>query len=119
MGATIGYLVGFRPAVNLPITISVYFAGGDAAGAYLPLETQGDAVATSDKTAIMPNDVIIQDFLTGPATGVISVKVDGQEISTSLNCAAYAVTNAGRKFMPIRVRKGSKIQVRVVSACAA
>lgn len=117
MGATVGFLHCVGPQGNM--SVGIYFAGSDAAGKYLNLDTMGYPVATSPTEIIVSHDVELRDLTSGPATGALEVIVNGQKTGIMMDLAAHQASNSGRTKFAYRVFKGSKLSVRVIAACAA
>jgi len=118
MGVTYALLQSRRPRGG-SVTTSAYFAGGDLPGVYLPLEIHGRAAAGSAKEIIAPHDMVIEDYMGGPATGTVEILVDGQKAMAMIDQAAHIVTNTGRYKFSVPVWKGQKVAIRVVGTCAA
>jgi hypothetical protein len=117
MTATNGMIHCVRPRGG-HVTISVYHAGSDAASAYLGVDANEVAVATSVKEVVMPHDVYMEDIVGGPATGAVEVLVDGQRTGCMADYAAHTPATVGRPQYHYPIWKGQRVSVRVIAACA-
>lgn len=117
MGVTYGFMnmKGNMGSQN----VSTYFAGSDAVGAMLPLDAFGQAVAGASKEVTAKHDISELEIIAGPATGSLQVLVDGAPCGVAVDLAACQASNNGRPKFPVRIWKGSKVQIRVIAACAA
>jgi len=98
MGATVQTLT-LRGVSGATYMISLYFAGGDAAGYRVPASTYLAAAATSSPQFTIPEPCIIK-AISGPATGTLRVLADGMATPILINTAVAIaqVANASSEF---------------------
>lgn len=83
MGATVSYAIGrlldAQGKDQGPFSFSIYHAGADAVNAIQKVSRSTTATATSNQSFSLPEgqNVLITDFIAGPATGVLGISKDG------------------------------------------
>ena len=118
MGATTP-MIHLRGRSGAAYTLSAYYAGADAAGYIVPVTWNGTATASSPKDFVLPEPCIIE-YMTGPATGVLTVDANGMPTPISINLATVIsmVAMPGKNFGQLR-GGNVRYQFRVASSMAA
>jgi hypothetical protein len=120
MGATVGslYLRGVNSGRKY--TVSVYFAGGDAVGAYILTDYNSPAAATSPNFFTVPELCDVIDFIPTSATGTLEFTSDGLRTGVTVNLASFGATNQGRPVGTLpRLAPNKTYRLLVTVACAA
>lgn len=124
MGATAGTLLMRGRKSGRPYSLSLYFAGADAAQYIAPASFAGVAIATSDPRWVVPEPVIVTGWQAGPTTGTITIDSDGMATPINMNVAAMiaAAANPNNNFAELKgVDRNGRIsyRVRVLGAMSA
>lgn len=120
MGATVGslYLRGVNSGRKY--TVSVYFAGSDAVGAYILLDYNSPAAATSPNFMSVSELCDVIDFIPTSATGTLEWTSDGLRTGVTMNLASYGATNTGRPVGTLpRLAPNKTYRLLVTVVCAA
>lgn len=119
MGASTPYIV-FRGVSGQTYTLNFYCAGGDAIGYIPPCQFNGTATATSPTDFVLPEPCVIE-YITGPATGVLTVDVNGMPTPTAMNLATVIAMVARPNTSWAKLAGGPtrRYNLRVVTALAA
>jgi len=119
MGATVGSLY-LKGASGRNYTISVYFAGSDAVGAYILTDYNSPAAATSPNFFTVPEPCTVIDFIPTSATGTLEFTSDGLRTGVTVNLASFGATNQGRPVASLpKLSPGRTYRLLVTVACAA
>lgn len=103
--------------------LSCYFAGGDAVNYIVPCTFNGAATAASPTDFVIPEPCRIT-YMSGPATGTLTVDADGMPTPININTASV-IAQAARASASYGNLAGSKnggkvrYRLRVVVAMAA
>lgn len=87
MGATTPY-IQFKSTSGQMVTLSAYFAGGDAAGYQVPVSGSGVAAATNNPSFQLPPGTWTIAYATGPATGKLRLWANGSPGPVALDMAS-------------------------------
>jgi hypothetical protein len=119
MGATTPYL-HLRGRSGQAYTLCLYYAGGDTAGYIVPSQFNGTATANSPKDFTLPEPCIIE-YITGPATGQITIDVNGMPTPISINMATVIsmVAMPGKNFGQLAGGAQKRYAIRVTGTMAA
>lgn len=108
---------------GLPFMVGMHFAGSDAAGAYIELNLNTPAVATSPKYVVIPEDCYLTDFVLAasdhPATGIVELISNSRNTGIMVNLANHAIANTGRPKLQVPLSKGTELRLVVRTACEA
>jgi hypothetical protein len=86
MGATVQTMTLVGMKTGQVYNVSLYFAGGDAAGYRVPASQYLAAAATSNPRFVIPEPCVIRQ-ISGPATGTMRLLADGAATPILLNTA--------------------------------
>ena len=119
MGATTPVMI-LRGKSGQTYTLNLYFAGGDAAGYIVPCTFNGVAAATSPTDFTLPEPCVIT-YVSGPATGTLTVDVNGMPTPIGINTAVAiaAVANPGAAYGNLAGGTSRRYRLRVQIAMAA
>ncbi len=115
MGATVQNLV-LQGVSGATYSISLYFAGADAAGYVVPVSQYLAATASSEKEFTIPEPCFIK-YVTGPATGTLIIMADGVVTPIRLHMAtilAKASDSSARWGNLVGVKGGIRTKYRLV-----
>jgi hypothetical protein len=119
MGATVGSLYLRGVSSGRKYTVSVYFAGADAVGAYILLDYNSPASATSPNFMTVPELCDVIDFIPTSATGTLEWTADGIRTGVTMNLAAFGATNQGRPVASLpRLAPNRTYRLLVTVVCA-
>jgi hypothetical protein len=111
VAATVNTITG-KTAKGAPFSISAYNAANGAVGTFLPVALDGQAGSNHPQFAAMPEEVEIQDFTAGAATGQVAFYVNSRRIF-ALDYAAHQVGNTGRNKFTLRLDRGDILALKV------
>lgn len=119
MGATTPIMI-LRGRSGQQYTLGLYFAGGDAAGYIVPCTFNGVASANSPTDFTLPEPCIIE-YISGPATGRLTVEVNGMPTPIQMDMATVLsmVAVSGKNFAQLGGGTQRRYRLRVTSAMAA
>jgi len=119
MGATTPRLL-LRGRSGAIYNFGLYYAGGDAAGYVVPVMPNGVATASSPKDFVLPEPCYIE-YVTGPATGIITIDVNGTPTPINIDMATTIsmIAVPGKCFGQLAGGPTRRYTIRVVSTMAA
>lgn len=98
-----------------PWSISVYESGGQTAGAYLRLDQNQVAVATSPENTFIGENSYITDMACVATSGVIEIISNGRKTGILLDQASHLNTSAGRPALKIPLAKGTELRIQALN----
>jgi hypothetical protein len=110
------YLRGNRS--GMVYGLSCYFAGGDAVNYIVPCTFNGVASATSPTDFVIPEPCKIE-YMSGPATGTVTIDADGMPTPININTAAVIAMAANATMQYGNLAGNKRYRLRVTIAMAA
>ena len=113
MGATTPSIIFKNRATGQNLTLSAYYAGGDAAGYIVPIQGTGTASAGSPKDFVLPPGVWDLVHITGPATGKVRFHCNGQPGPIAVDMATL-ISMIARNITHGAFRGGTQFRYSIV-----
>lgn len=119
MGATTPIMI-LRGRSGQQYTLGLYYAGNDAAGYIVPCTFNGVAASTSPTDFTLPEPCYIE-YVSGPATGRITVDVNGMPTPLQIDMASTIamVAQSGKNFGQLAGGTARRYRLRVIATMAA
>lgn len=120
MGATTPVMILRGAKTGQRYTLGLYYAGGDNAGYIVPCTFNGVAASTSPTDFTLPEPCIIE-YVSGPATGRITIDVNGMPTPLQMDMATVIlmVGKAGQTYGNLAGGTTRRYRIRVISTMAA
>jgi hypothetical protein len=105
MSATTTTFYGVGAGTGKPMSFTIYNASSAADGSICPAKIIGVADSNSPLQLNLPETMIVNDVISGAATGKIRVESDGLLTQKTIDYAAQQATSAGRPPQGFKLAK--------------